>query len=49
MAVLDLTALNQLPKVERVMALADINNKLDTLSAEDRVIWGWRIYQARRY
>lgn len=40
MAVLDLTALNQLPKVERVMALADINNKLDTLSAEDRVIWG---------
>ncbi|BCQ36269.1 MULTISPECIES: phosphoadenylyl-sulfate reductase [Erwiniaceae] len=40
MAVLDLTTLNALPKVERVMALAEINNTLDKLSAEDRVIWG---------
>ncbi|ADP11588.1 MULTISPECIES: phosphoadenylyl-sulfate reductase [Erwinia] len=40
MAVLDLSALNQLPKVERVMALAEINNKLDKLSAEERVTWG---------
>lgn len=40
MALLDLSALNDLPKVERVMALAGINNKLDKLSAEDRVIWG---------
>lgn len=40
MALLDLSELNQLPKVERVMALAEINNMLDTLSAEDRVIWG---------
>lgn len=40
MAVLDLSELNALPKVERVMALAEINNRLDKLSAEDRVIWG---------
>ncbi|ROR13166.1 phosphoadenylyl-sulfate reductase [Erwinia sp. JUb26] len=40
MAVLDLSELNALPKVESVMALAEINNRLDKLSAEDRVIWG---------
>ncbi|MFG1173558.1 phosphoadenylyl-sulfate reductase [Erwiniaceae bacterium CAU 1747] len=40
MALLDLSELNALPKVERVMALAEINNRLDKLSAEDRVIWG---------
>ncbi|CCG86190.1 phosphoadenylyl-sulfate reductase [Erwinia piriflorinigrans] len=40
MALLDLSELNELPKVERVMALAETNNMLDTLSAEDRVIWG---------
>ncbi|PLV62842.1 phosphoadenylyl-sulfate reductase [Erwinia sp. E602] len=40
MAVLDLNALKALPKVEQVMALAEINNRLDKLSAEDRVIWG---------
>lgn len=39
MAVLDLSALNELPKVERVMALAEINTKLEKLSAEERVIW----------
>ncbi|EOS96045.1 phosphoadenylyl-sulfate reductase [Erwinia tracheiphila] len=39
MAVLDLSELNALPKVERVMALAEINNHLDTLSATGRVIW----------
>lgn len=39
MAVLDLTALNALPKVERVMALAQVNNMLDRLSAEERVAW----------
>lgn len=39
MAVLDLSALNALPKVERVMALAEINTKLEKLSAQDRVIW----------
>lgn len=39
MAVLDLSALNALPKVERVMALAEINNRLDKLSASDRVSW----------
>lgn len=40
MARFDLSELNALPKVERVMALAEINNRLDKLSAEDRVIWG---------
>ncbi|WP_158784053.1 phosphoadenosine phosphosulfate reductase [Pantoea sp. BAV 3049] len=39
MAVLDLSALNDLPKVERVMALAEINTNLEKLSAEERVIW----------
>ena len=39
MSVLDLSALNELPKVERVMALAEINSKLDKLSAQERVIW----------
>ncbi|MCX8964462.1 phosphoadenosine phosphosulfate reductase [Erwinia psidii] len=39
MAVLDLAALNGLPKVERVMALAEINNRLDKLSACERVLW----------
>lgn len=39
MAVLDLAALNDLPKVERVMALAEVNTKLEKLSAQDRVIW----------
>lgn len=39
MAVLDLSALNALPKVERVMVLAEMNNRLEKLSATDRVIW----------
>ncbi|MEM6052558.1 phosphoadenylyl-sulfate reductase [Erwinia sp. P7711] len=39
MSVLDLSALNELPKVERVMALAEVNTKLDKLSAQDRVLW----------
>lgn len=39
MAVLDLSALNDLPKVERVMALAEINTRLEKLSAEERVTW----------
>ena len=39
MSVLDLSALNDLPKVERVMALAEINSKLDKLSAQERVLW----------
>lgn len=39
MSVLDLSALNELPKVERVMALAEINSKLDKLSAQERVLW----------
>ena len=40
MAILDLAELNALPKVERIMALAEINNRLDKLTAEDRVLWG---------
>lgn len=39
MSVLDLSALNELPKVERVMALAEVNTKLDKLSAQERVLW----------
>lgn len=39
MSVLDLAALNALPKIDRVMALADVNTQLEKLSAEDRVIW----------
>jgi phosphoadenosine phosphosulfate reductase len=39
MSVLDLSALNELPKVERVMALAEVNSKLDKLSAQERVLW----------
>ncbi|WP_075183206.1 phosphoadenylyl-sulfate reductase [Pantoea sp. 1.19] len=40
MAVLDLATLNALPAVERVMALAEVNNRLEKLSAEERVAWG---------
>lgn len=39
MSILDLTALNTLPKVERVMALADVNAQLEKLSAQQRVTW----------
>lgn len=39
MSVLDLATLRDLPKVERVMALAEVNNKLEKLSAEERVSW----------
>ena len=39
MAVFDLAALNDLPKVERVMALAEVNTRLEKLSAQDRVLW----------
>ncbi|WP_067707614.1 MULTISPECIES: phosphoadenosine phosphosulfate reductase [unclassified Erwinia] len=39
MSVLDLSALNDLPKVERVMALAEVNTQLEALSAQERVLW----------
>ncbi|VFS01003.1 phosphoadenosine phosphosulfate reductase [Salmonella enterica subsp. houtenae] len=39
MSKLDLNALNDLPKVERVMALAETNSQLEKLSAEERVAW----------
>ena len=39
MSKLDLNALNDLPKVERVMALAEVNTQLEKLSAEERVAW----------
>ncbi|WNN43515.1 MULTISPECIES: phosphoadenylyl-sulfate reductase [Winslowiella] len=39
MSVLDLATLRELPKVERVMALAEVNNQLDKLSAQERVSW----------
>lgn len=39
MSVLNLNALNALPKVERILALAETNAKLEKLSAEERVAW----------
>lgn len=39
MSRLDLHALNALPKVERVMALAETNSQLEKLDAEGRVAW----------
>ena len=39
MSVLDLNALNALPKVDRVLQLAETNNQLEKLSAEARVAW----------
>ncbi|MFS2225403.1 phosphoadenylyl-sulfate reductase [Pantoea sp. B65] len=39
MSVFDLAALNDMPKVERVMALAEVNTRLEKLSAEQRVGW----------
>lgn len=39
MSVLDLSELNELPKVRRVMALAELNTRLEKLSAQDRVLW----------
>ena len=37
MSKLDLNALNDLPKVDRVLALAETNAELEKLSAEERV------------
>lgn len=39
MSVLDLATLRELPKVARVMALAEVNNQLVKLSAQERVSW----------
>ncbi len=39
MSKLDLNALNDLPKVDRVLALAETNAELEKLSAEERVSW----------
>ncbi|VEA32993.1 phosphoadenosine phosphosulfate reductase [Salmonella enterica subsp. enterica] len=39
MSKLDLNALNDLPKVDRVLALAETNAQLETLTAEERVAW----------
>ncbi|BBQ82510.1 MULTISPECIES: phosphoadenosine phosphosulfate reductase [Enterobacteriaceae] len=39
MSKLDLNALNDLPKVDRVLALAETNAELEKLSAEERVAW----------
>ncbi|SQC15392.1 phosphoadenylyl-sulfate reductase [Klebsiella pneumoniae] len=43
MSVLDLNALNALPKVERILALAETNAQLEKLDAEGRVAWRWKI------
>ena len=39
MSVLDLNVLNELPKVDRVLQLAETNSQLEKLSAEERVAW----------
>ena len=39
MSQLDLHALNALPKVDRILALAETNARLEKLSAEERVAW----------
>lgn len=39
MFTLELNALNALPKVERVMALAEVNAQLEKISAQQRVTW----------
>lgn len=39
MSVLDLKALNELPKVERVMALVEVNTQLEKLTAQQRMSW----------
>ena len=39
MSKLDLNALNELPKVDRILALAETNAELEKLDAEGRVAW----------
>lgn len=39
MSKLDLNALNELPKVDRILALAETNAQLEKLDAEGRVAW----------
>lgn len=39
MSKLDLNVLNELPKVDRVLVLAEINAELELLTAEERVVW----------
>lgn len=39
MSVLDLATLNELPKVERILAIAETNALLEKRSAEERVSW----------
>lgn len=39
MAKLSLSALNERPKVDRVLALAETNAALENLSAEERIVW----------
>ncbi|UJL40937.1 hypothetical protein JS561_08530 [Salmonella enterica subsp. enterica serovar Infantis] len=46
MSKLDLNALNELPKVDRVLALAETNAQLETLTAEERVAGRWKICPA---
>lgn len=43
MSKLDLNALNELPKVDRILALAETNAQLEKLDAEGRVARRWII------
>lgn len=49
MSKLDLNALNELPKVDRILALAETNAELEKLDAEGRVAWRWIICPVNMY
>ena len=49
MSKLDLNALNELPKVDRILALAETNAQLEKLDAEGRVAWALDICPVNMY
>lgn len=49
MSKLDLNALNELPKVDRILALAETNAQLEKLDAEGRVAGRWIIFPVNMY
>ncbi len=49
MSKLDLNALNELPKVDRILALAETNAQLEKLDAEGRVAGRWIICPVNMY
>lgn len=49
MSKLDLNALNELPKVDRILALAETNAELEKLDAEGRIARRWIICPVNMY